>query len=78
MEGTESIYCVCCGRPFTRTSQRGPAPLYCSQDCRRQIQIRRRVWAAIRSGQAAAAVSDTAGAVAGGGHGPVWTASSRF
>ncbi|MCG5241052.1 hypothetical protein [Azospirillum doebereinerae] len=38
------LYCACCGRPFARTSPRGPAPLYCSRDCRLQIATRRRVW----------------------------------
>lgn len=41
-----TLYCACCGRPFHRTSLRGPAPLYCSADCRAQMQVRRRVWAA--------------------------------
>ncbi|WP_029007767.1 hypothetical protein [Azospirillum halopraeferens] len=41
----ESLYCACCGRPFTRASHRGPAPLYCSRDCRRQMDVRRRAWA---------------------------------
>lgn len=39
-----TLYCACCGRPFHRTSVRGPAPLYCSADCRAQMQVRRRVW----------------------------------
>ncbi len=38
----DTLYCACCGRPFKRLSTRGPAPLYCSQDCRRQIDVRRR------------------------------------
>lgn len=41
----ETLYCACCGQPFKRTSSRGPAPLYCSRDCRRQIEVRRRAWA---------------------------------
>lgn len=41
----EALYCACCGRPFTRASRRGPAPLYCSSDCRLQMAVRRRVWA---------------------------------
>lgn len=41
-----TLYCACCGRPFHRTSPRGPAPLYCSADCRAQMQVRRRVWSA--------------------------------
>ena len=45
----QTLYCACCGRPFQRTSPRGPAPLYCSADCRAQIQVRRRVWAAAHS-----------------------------
>ncbi len=45
------LYCACCARPFARTSQRGPAPLYCSADCRAQMRIRQRVW----NGRAAAA-----------------------
>ncbi len=43
----DTLYCACCGQPFRRTSPRGPAPLYCSRDCRRQIEVRRRVWAAM-------------------------------
>ena len=39
-----TLYCACCGRPFVRTSARGPAPFYCSQDCRLQMAIRRRAW----------------------------------
>ncbi|CAO3417932.1 hypothetical protein [Azospirillum endophyticum] len=39
-----TLYCACCGRPFIRTSARGPAPFYCSQDCRLQMAIRRRAW----------------------------------
>ncbi|WP_148294180.1 hypothetical protein [Azospirillum sp. B506] len=39
-----TLYCACCGRPFVRTSTRGPAPLYCSQDCRIQMAVRRRAW----------------------------------
>ncbi|KAA0597789.1 endogenous inhibitor of DNA gyrase (YacG/DUF329 family) [Azospirillum lipoferum] len=39
-----TLYCACCGRPFVRTSPRGPAPFYCSQDCRLQMAIRRRAW----------------------------------
>ena len=50
----EALYCACCGRPFKRASHRGPAPLYCSQDCRRQIAVRRRVWADVSSGWIAA------------------------
>ena len=38
------LFCACCGRPFQRTSMRGPAPLYCSDDCRRQMAVRRRAW----------------------------------
>lgn len=38
------LHCACCGRPFARNSCRGPAPLYCSADCRTQIRIRQRVW----------------------------------
>lgn len=41
-----TLYCACCGRPFHRTSLRGPAPLYCSADCRAQMQVRRRAWSA--------------------------------
>ncbi|MBP2315108.1 hypothetical protein [Azospirillum soli] len=43
----ETLYCACCGQPFKRSSSRGPAPLYCSRDCRRQIEVRRRTWAAM-------------------------------
>lgn len=49
----DTLYCACCGRPFKRASRRGPAPLYCSQDCRRQIAVRRRTWAALDPGMAA-------------------------
>jgi predicted nucleic acid-binding Zn ribbon protein len=41
----KNLHCLCCGRPFVRTSPRGPAPRYCSQDCRRQMEVRRRAWA---------------------------------
>ncbi|WP_114856698.1 hypothetical protein [Azospirillum brasilense] len=50
---TPKLHCACCGRPFTRSSGRGPAPLYCSADCRTQIRIRQRVWSS-RPGYAAA------------------------
>lgn len=40
-----TLYCACCGRPFVRTSARGPAPRYCSHDCRLQMAVRRRAWA---------------------------------
>lgn len=43
----EALYCACCGQPFKRAHQRGPAPLYCSRDCRRQIEVRRRTWSAM-------------------------------
>ncbi|MBY6262365.1 hypothetical protein EI613_10650 [Azospirillum sp. 412522] len=39
-----TLYCACCGRPFVRMSTRGPAPFYCSQDCRLQMAVRRRAW----------------------------------
>ncbi|WP_448188099.1 hypothetical protein [Azospirillum sp. sgz301742] len=38
------LFCACCGRPFQRQSTRGPAPLYCSTDCRIQMAVRRRAW----------------------------------
>ncbi|WP_431861905.1 hypothetical protein [Azospirillum sp.] len=38
------LFCACCGRPFERSSTRGPSPLYCSADCRRQMAVRRRAW----------------------------------
>ncbi|MGQ9371069.1 hypothetical protein [Azospirillum sp. ST 5-10] len=38
------LHCACCGRPFHRASRRGPAPLYCSKDCRGQIRVRAQVW----------------------------------
>ena len=38
------LHCVCCARPFARTSRHGPAPLYCSADCRAQMRIRQRIW----------------------------------
>ncbi|WP_114861777.1 hypothetical protein [Azospirillum brasilense] len=44
-----TLYCACCGQPFRRSSPRGPAPLYCSRDCRRQIEVRRRVWASLQA-----------------------------
>lgn len=50
---TPKLHCACCGRPFTRASGRGPAPLYCSADCRTQIRIRQRVWSS-RPGYAVA------------------------
>ncbi|WP_454018810.1 hypothetical protein [Azospirillum sp. Marseille-Q6669] len=46
-----TLYCACCGQPFRRSSPRGPAPLYCSRDCRRQIEVRRRVWAALQAAE---------------------------
>lgn len=39
-----SLHCACCGRPFQRPSTRGPAPLYCSADCQKQMRVRMRVW----------------------------------
>ncbi len=70
----ETLYCACCGRPFKRSSPRGPVPLYCSRDCRRQIEVRRRTWAAMGAvmGTASMGASDEAwGIVAlqGGGSG---------
>lgn len=65
----ETLYCACCGRPFKRASHRGPAPLYCSQDCRRQIAVRRRAW------------SDVSGAVWGAaqkGRDGAHAATARF
>ncbi len=41
------LYCACCGRPFVRLSSRGPAPSYCSRDCRVQMAARRRAWLAV-------------------------------
>lgn len=38
------IYCACCGRPFIRPTNRGGAPKYCSDACRRQMAVRRNVW----------------------------------
>lgn len=38
------LHCACCGRAFSRPSSRGPAPLYCSEDCRKQMRVRARVW----------------------------------
>lgn len=38
------LHCACCGRPFARPSMRGPAPLYCSADCQKQMRVRSRVW----------------------------------
>ena len=38
------LHCACCGRPFSRPSMRGPAPLYCSTDCQKQMRVRLRVW----------------------------------
>ncbi|WP_188261641.1 hypothetical protein [Azospirillum tabaci] len=54
---TPKLHCACCGRPFTRASGRGPAPLYCSADCRTQIRIRQRVWSS-RPGYAASATTN--------------------
>lgn len=50
-----TLYCACCGQPFRRSSPRGPAPLYCSRDCRRQIEVRRRVWASLQAAERPAA-----------------------
>ena len=58
----ETLYCACCGRPFKRASQRGPTPIYCSQDCRRQIAVRRRAWAGVTPGAWVAAQEGRAGA----------------
>ena len=58
------LYCACCGRPFKRTSQRGPAPMYCSLDCRRQIAVRRRVWTGATTGTWVAAREGRGGAYA--------------
>jgi len=41
---TRPLHCACCGRPFVRPSTRGPAPLYCSADCQKQMRVRTRVW----------------------------------
>ena len=41
---TRPLHCACCGRPFVRPSTRGPAPLYCSVDCQKQMRVRSRVW----------------------------------
>jgi len=41
---TRQLHCACCGRPFVRPSTRGPAPLYCSVDCQKQMRVRTRVW----------------------------------
>ncbi|WP_188259001.1 hypothetical protein [Azospirillum tabaci] len=51
-----TLYCACCGQPFRRSSPRGPAPLYCSRDCRRQIEVRRRVWTSLQAAERTAAV----------------------
>ncbi|WP_146210700.1 hypothetical protein [Azospirillum sp. TSO35-2] len=48
----DTLYCACCGRPFLRASSRGPAPLYCSRDCRLQIAVRRRAWTALENASA--------------------------
>ena len=61
------LYCACCGRPFKRASQRGPAPLYCSQDCRRQIAVRRRAWTGAATVTWAAAREGRGGAYAAAG-----------
>ncbi|CAO3442016.1 hypothetical protein [Azospirillum argentinense] len=50
-----TLYCACCGQPFRRSSPRGPAPLYCSRDCRRQIEVRRRVWSSLQAAERPAA-----------------------
>lgn len=40
----DRLYCICCGRPFMRPCKSGPAPIYCSPDCRLQMRLRRRAW----------------------------------
>jgi endogenous inhibitor of DNA gyrase (YacG/DUF329 family) len=40
-----TIYCACCGRPFKRKNAKGAAPRYCSDDCRKQMAVRRSAWA---------------------------------
>lgn len=63
----DTLYCACCGRPFRRSSPRGPAPLYCSRDCRRQIEVRRRVWTSLELAERAAAAPLTPVAPHGAG-----------
>ena len=71
-----TLYCACCGQPFQRASSRGPAPLYCSRDCRRQMEVRRRVWSSMgMAGMGAAGVGVKGGAsVKGASMGPERTA----
>lgn len=38
------IFCACCGRPFKRPTNKGATPKYCSNDCRRQMAVRRTAW----------------------------------
>lgn len=49
------LHCACCGRPFVRPSLRGPAPLYCSTDCQKQMRVRSRVWSLQRTASTSAA-----------------------
>ncbi|KAA0687099.1 hypothetical protein [Azospirillum brasilense] len=74
------LYCACCGQPFRRSSLRGPAPLYCSRDCRRQIEVRRRVWASRQTSERTAATSRAPVVPAGAGAfqqgGMVWERAS--
>ena len=63
----DALYCACCGRPFKRASHRGPAPLYCSHDCRLQMAVRRRAWA----GATTAAWAATRGEGRGNGYAKV-------
>ncbi|MBK3778496.1 hypothetical protein JJL56_10135 [Azospirillum sp. YIM DDC1] len=75
-----TLYCACCGQPFRRSSSRGPAPLYCSRDCRRQIEVRRRVWASRQPAERAAAATSAPVLPAGAGPYPqtgmVWERAS--
>ncbi|AWK89001.1 hypothetical protein [Azospirillum thermophilum] len=50
-----TLHCTCCGRPFARPSNRGPAPLYCSSDCRKQMRVRLRMWSDASGGRRAMA-----------------------
>ena len=75
-----TLYCACCGQPFHRSSPRGPAPLYCSRDCRRQMEVRRRVWASLDLAERAPAAPVVTAAPRGAGAfrptGMVWERAS--
>ena len=69
-----TLYCACCGQPFHRSSPRGPAPLYCSRDCRRQMEVRRRVWTSLDRAERAAGAPPAP--IVTGRNGTVWQRAS--